>query len=376
MRGLFIAEKMFVRESGSKLMEESYYQCLCETIGKENLDAIAIKNSWQEGDDRFICLDRKKDILTFLSGYSAYLDRNGIKFILKRIEKEKYDFVFFMSQAFGKLIKVIKKRFPQVVTITYYPGISMYHRKSISYYHPPIKEYVGIFNAVYNERLCTKYCDVRILLNERENENLYKYYKTHATDIIPIFIKDAFNGASLPSIPVMSSENYNLLFVGTFFPPNIYGVKWFVKNVMPELPEDVHLYVVGSDMDKLAFEFSYDQSRVHIMGRVPSLEDYYNSADLVVEPIFHGDGMKSKTAEALMYGKIVVGTKEALMGYSKEIDTQCDTKDEYINTIMKYKNDFNKKYSERMRRVFLDNHSMNAGVKCANGFLHRYFGDK
>lgn len=38
----------------------------------------------------------------------------------------------------------------------------------------------------------------------------------------------------------------------------------------------------------------------------------------MVMPIFSGSGMKVKTAEALMYGKFLIGTKEAFEGY--EID--------------------------------------------------------
>jgi glycosyltransferase involved in cell wall biosynthesis len=48
---------------------------------------------------------------------------------------------------------------------------------------------------------------------------------------------------------------------------------------------------------------------------VEDLADLYRRADFVVAPIFSGGGMKVKTAEALSYGKTVVGTPEALRGY-------------------------------------------------------------
>jgi len=35
----------------------------------------------------------------------------------------------------------------------------------------------------------------------------------------------------------------------------------------------------------------------------------------VILPIISGSGMKTKTAEALMYGKSIIGIKEAFEGY-------------------------------------------------------------
>ena len=41
---------------------------------------------------------------------------------------------------------------------------------------------------------------------------------------------------------------------------------------------------------------------------VDCLETWYEKADVVISPIFLGSGMKTKTAEALMYGKPILGT--------------------------------------------------------------------
>ena len=89
MEGLFVAEKMFVQNSGSKVMEEAYYECLLNVIGKDNLHAVAIKHPNVEDDKRFICLNRKADILTFMKGYTHYLDRRIIKQLDELIEKIK-----------------------------------------------------------------------------------------------------------------------------------------------------------------------------------------------------------------------------------------------------------------------------------------------
>lgn len=361
MKGLFIAEKMFVRDSGSKMMEESYYECLLRVTGKDNLDAVAIKNPGDKGDERFICLDRKKDILTFAQGYTNYLDRNIIKELDRLIDLKQYDYVFFMSQAFGKYAQHIKKKHPKIVTMTYFPGISKYHAEETGYYHPGLSERIHQYNAIANEKLTTEYSDVRILLNKREDDHLSEYYGVHATDLIPIFTKDTFPKNYCPSTNVMNPETFNLLFVGVYFPPNVYGLKWFFENVMDKLDKNIHFYVVGSNMDQLAKEVP-ENPRVHIKGRVEDLTPYYMEANLVVEPIFNGDGMKSKTAEALMYGKNIVGTEEALCGYSQDAGNQCDTEQEFITCINNLSTENHDRHSPKARDIYVKNHSMDSAV--------------
>ena len=96
------------------------------------------------------------------------------------------------------------------------------------------------------------------------------------------------------------------------FSPNYDGIKWFAENVMTEL-KDYHLIIVGKDFEQKKDEL--ENVNVHVVGTVESLEKYYYSENIMVMPIFYGDGMKIKTAEAMMYGKIILASDEALEGY-------------------------------------------------------------
>lgn len=371
MEGLFVAEKMFVQNSGSKVMEEAYYECLLNVIGKDNLHAVAIKHPNVEDDKRFICLNRKADILTFMKGYTYYLDRRIIKQLDELIEKNHYKFVFFMTQSFGKYEKSIKKKHPQIVTMTYFPGIAKYHFETTKYYHPGLHERIFQLNSIYNEKITTAYSDVRILLNQREDNNLYKYYGVHSTDIIPIFMKDTFPCDYARKDMVMDHKTFNLLFVGVYFPPNVSGLKWFFDNVMDRLSDNIHFYVVGSGMDKLQEEIS-DNPKIHIKGRVEDLAPYYMEANVIVEPIFNGDGMKTKTAEALMYGKTIVGSKEALYGYDETAGIECNTADEFVKCINELQTAGVKKFNPEKRDMFINNYSIEATCKALRKIFKRY----
>ena len=77
-------------------------------------------------------------------------------------------------------------------------------------------------------------------------------------------------------------------------------------------------------------------------------------------PIFYGDGQKVKTAEAMMYGKTIIATDEALEGY--EIENvkgifRCNTADEFIQTINNVSALSREEYRVSVRDKFLNEYS-------------------
>ena len=122
-------------------------------------------------------------------------------------------------------------------------------------------------------------------------------------------------------------------------------------------------------MEKMAS--TWERENVQVVGTVQDVSRYYSIANAVVLPIFYGDGMKVKTAEALMHGKIIFAAKEALEGY--EIENQpdiveCNTIEEYINAISIRLSD-NKKFSESNRKLFLDKYENKSYEKKLGIFL-------
>ena len=102
---------------------------------------------------------------------------------------------------------------------------------------------------------------------------------------------------------------------------------------------------------------------VELVGAVDDLEPYYLGAKAVIAPIFDGSGMKTKVAEALMFGKRVVGTSEAFSGYedvAARAGWQCDTKDEYIARIDRLAGQPIAPFDPAMRLIYEENYSMDA----------------
>lgn len=76
--------------------------------------------------------------------------------------------------------------------------------------------------------------------------------------------------------------------------------------------------------------------KVQVHDFADDLSLFYDAADFVISPIFLGSGMKTKTGEALMHGKAVLGTTEAFEGYDidcSKAGARCDTAEEFIRAI-------------------------------------------
>ena len=58
----------------------------------------------------------------------------------------------------------------------------------------------------------------------------------------------------------------------------------------------------------------------------------------MIAPLFDGGGMKSKTVEALSFGKIFVGTEESLFGFWEEMDS--DIRGKTSISVTRQKNGF------------------------------------
>ena len=79
-------------------------------------------------------------------------------------------------------------------------------------------------------------------------------------------------------------------------------------------------------------------------------------------PVTAGGGMKVKTAEALKYGKYIIGTNEALEGYevTDEVATICTSKNDFINAIQTFKLPY--KFNPSSRLLFKQKYSFEASI--------------
>lgn len=258
-----------------------------------------------------------------------------------------YDYVFVCQSTCGRVCKFVRKKYPQTKIITFFHNIEKNYAKQF-FKVSGIKAIPFFIRASIFEKMAVNKSDYCITLNRRDSDLLNQIYGKPADAVMPTSLEDKFKEKD--SIISNNDEIIDYLFVGTAFYPNIEGVQWFIDNVMPKV--NGRFTVVGKDMREAIFNNL--NNRVSIYGFVDDLSDFYRRAKCVVSPIFHGGGMKTKTAEALMYGKLVLGTKEALEGYV--IDSysiiECNSSKDYVDTLSLFA-DSNKVYYQESRANFL-----------------------
>ena len=177
---------------------------------------------------------------------------------------------------------------------------------------------------------------------------------------IPIALEDKFVPYDY-SAESEKNEKLQLLFVGAYnWSVNVEAAKWFCENVMSKLNDyAVQFNIAGFQMENLLKDGWVGQYKnVKVLGTVDDLAETYKKADVVVEPILTGSGMKVKTAEALMHGKEVIGTQEALVGYDELSDKVCETAEDFINTIIRYTTNRPARFVPLNRFAYEENYSI------------------
>jgi O-antigen biosynthesis protein len=97
--------------------------------------------------------------------------------------------------------------------------------------------------------------------------------------------------------------------------PNVDGLDWFVREVLPLIREEVpwvRVRITGADPP--AEVMRYQSPNVRFEGRVDDLADLYDRSRVVIVPVRYGAGVKIKTIEALQFGVPTVATSTGAEG--------------------------------------------------------------
>lgn len=181
------------------------------------------------------------------------------------------------------------------------------------------------------ERLAVRNSDRVVCLNERDSRQLSLLHGRGADAILPMALRDECGGPG--GSGGEGGEGGHALFVGGDFYANVRGMNWFTRHVAPH--SALPVVVVGKGMERHRQRLEAN-GNVRVVGEVEDVAPWYLGAKFVLAPIFDGSGMKTKVAEALMFGKRVVGTPEAFVGYEQhagEIGVVCRTAADFLDAM-------------------------------------------
>ncbi len=344
----------------------------CNIGGREQLSSLnhSILEDVYKNQFHLVEVEKSPPVSFYekVSAFRGYIDGLNMANIIRIVEEvtaNNIDQVFIDGSNFGELTRALKSSAPQVRIYTFFHNVEARFFWGSFKESPSIRS-LSVFIANYlSERKSVKYSNKIICLNERDSSLLGKWYGRRANYTSPMSILDKFTGIK----SINKAPQRFALFVGGDFYANISGIQWYVENVSAFV--DIHTYIVGRGMEKLKEKLEIND-KVRVIGEVDSLEQWYLDSYLVIAPIFNGSGMKTKVAEALMFGKKIIGTPEAFSGYESIVSVAgvvCNNAQEFITAIDNAEHLVIANHDSALREVYQANYSYGAAKKRLENIL-------
>ena len=334
-------------------------QCL---LGKENVVDYILSPK----KDRSL-IERLSRFVGVIKGYMGGLTDEHVANIMKMIDDGGFTDVFIDNSQLGSLAKLIRSRRSDIRIFTFFHNIEQDYMRSVTVESGDYKHAFWIRGGAINEKDACRYSDCVIALNRKDSLRMAERYSREADAVIPITMKDNYHDISQEQlIPCSKGGTKEVFFLGSYFPGNVKGLKWFCEEVLPEV--DIHFTIAGAGMDAFAKDITLTD-KITLYSFVDDLTSLYENADFVLLPIISGGGMKVKTAESLKYGKFLIGTPEAFEGYdiNDEIASVCTSKEEFIRQINAFCRPY--KYNMASRELFKKNHSFDVSLETFKNIL-------
>ena len=352
---------IFNTKSGAQANSRAHYEMITNLFGEERVFLAMLGRKVYK--ERNICsVGRSNNKLSqFIRSFYGNLrgmNKKAEKRIINYFKEINPEYVFCDFSAFGTLIKKMKKINKNTKFISFFHDVDSdfeWNRvKNDSFLFLPF-----YFSSLYQEKRCIKYSDKLVCLNKRDFNRIKEKYNCTCDYVLPVSLHDEFKSSVEQKGKI--NESY-FLFVGAVFPPNVDGMIWYDKNVAPFLKHKTK--IVGRNFETLKDKFT--STNIEVVGSVEDLSSYYQNALAIVEPIRYGNGMKVKTAEALMFGKTIIGTNEAFEGYeitNEKEGYMANSSDDFINILNNNNFDL---FNESSRKLFEDIYSYDANAKIIN----------
>jgi hypothetical protein len=113
-----------------------------------------------------------------------------------------------------------------------------------------------------------------------------------------------------PNLPA-AEPAHDVGLIGTWtWQPNLIGLRWFLDEIAPRLPDDISVAIAGRMPDGV----QSSRANVRLLGRVPDAAIFVASSRVIALASRSGTGVLLKTIETFQHGKPAVATNSAVRG--------------------------------------------------------------
>lgn len=157
-------------------------------------------------------------------------------------------------------------------------------------------------------------------------------------------------------------DGTKLLMVGANSEANVVGTRWFINQIFKMLDSRFELHMVGNICDSFS-ELSANKSlgRIELHGQQDDLDAHLDAADIAINPVFVGGGLKIKCVDALSSGLPCVTTPEGAAGLERAQHSGLIVAQNRIQ------------FARALMHLSLDKKSRRAASMSASNFMRREF---
>lgn len=289
-------------------------------LGKEtDLTVISV---WKND---FTLASAYKGIPLLKNSFSRYYDRSLIKKISTIVSKGNFDSVIWEHPYFAWLAFRIKKR-TGVKTLIHTHNIEYQRFRSTGRWWWPVLRWY--------EKKCFKKADGIFFITPEDKTFAINTWKVDSTKCfeLPFGVdidryptdRAACRDEIANKHDIQEGEKI-LLFTGLLsYKPNLDALKIILEKINPLLPDQqgfrYKIIICGKDLPAEMNELkNHIDKNVIYAGFTSEIDKYYKAADILLNPVLSGGGVKTKVIEAIAYGTSVVSTATGATGVDPSV---------------------------------------------------------
>lgn len=258
-----------------------------------------------------------KNILkTVYSSFPFLVIRNqaegSLEAVKKEIANENYDLIH--AETFYMMPHIPDCQIPIILveqTIEYL-GYESYAKKAPFFLKPLLN--IDVKKIRLWEKHYWQKAERLIVMSEEDRQFIAKELAKEKIDVVANGVDTKWFAEKKRQL----SDKPTILSVGTFkWLPNIEAVDFLVSKVWPLIKTQVpkaNLLIVGNAPTSKVIAYGQNDPQITVTGRIEDIRDAFQSAHVLLAPVFSGKGTRYKILEAMASGTPVVASKIAVEG--------------------------------------------------------------
>jgi len=246
--------------------------------------------------------------------------------IKREIQKNNSTHLIFIHPYYGWLVAMFKW-FSNVKLVIHSHNIEALRFKSMDKWWWKV--------MWYYEKFTHRIADINFFITEEDRQFAITHYKvksgkchllTYGIELNenPSTEEKKLAKKKLQEMHSIAAGEKILLFNGTLdYKPNLDAVDVILDHINPRLKETGSRYkiiICGKDLPlRYAGLVNYQQQNIVYAGFVEDINLYFKGADIFINPVTGGGGIKTKLVEALGYDLNVVSTSSGAIGIPKKM---------------------------------------------------------